>query len=61
MPTAAILFGTIGLIEPGQGTVHVSSGTYPGAYATYFTVAANYETVLINLANYETILTEGQS
>lgn len=60
MPTMAVLFGTIGLIQPGQGTVTIASGTYPGAYQTFFTVAANYETILVNVANYETIITEGK-
>lgn len=56
MPTLGILFNTIGLIQPGQGSVVIASGTYPGFYYTFARPVNPYLTVLGELAHYETTL-----
>lgn len=56
MPTYAILYGTIGLIQPGQGVVVVSSGSYPAVYSALLQQNTAYTAQLDVLANYTVFL-----
>ena len=56
MPTLGVLFGTIGLIEVGQGVVVVSSGAYPAIYSALIRQNSGYDVVLAPAVSYSVFI-----